>query len=132
MTHTAVAIRRLSGWQGDAYLFSLSEPMNGQSQVVVSAKMPDEETMAMDRMIALFEQIFDHRVAPEGEVGDPEILFFKYEESEDEDTPDWDGILYEGADGPAYGIRGTLNHEEAFAKYGYAVDWNGVKDEDGA
>jgi hypothetical protein len=112
-------------------VFRLSEPLEGESEIVVSSTIPiDPFTRAMDKLIAMFEEISGHQGTPEGNVGDPEVLFFKLGPAGDHGEPTPGDALFEGeADGPVYGIRGTLSHEVALNKYGYTVDWNGQKGE---
>jgi hypothetical protein len=128
MTNTATCQRHLDGWNADAYLFALSEPLYGHSQVIVSALVPDDEvTRSYDVMIGMFEAMSGHQIAPQGQIGDPEVLIFKAKTFDDERGEFTADGTVDDADGLACGIRGTLDHEKALAKYGYETDWNGVK-----
>ena len=114
---TATCLGRAEGGYLDAYRFLLSEPLANQSEVVVSATTPDNPvTQAMDALLSILEEIFDTKVAPEGEVGDDEVLIF-----------DLEGRSLFDPGGTSIGIRGSLDHAKALSKYGYAVDWNGIK-----
>jgi hypothetical protein len=125
VTAVATCQRHLDDWESDAYLFALSEPLEGHSEVIVSAVVPDGFTTSLDSMIDFFEQLFDLKVTPEGKVGDPEVLIFKVGPL-DKDAGIHPAVLCD-SDDRAIGIRGTLDHEQALAKYGYTTDWNGQK-----
>ena len=125
MTAVATCQRHLQDWRSDAYLFTLSEPLEGHSEVIVSAVVPDDFARGLDSMIDFLEQLFDHKTTPEGEVGDPEVLIFEAGPM-DADAGIHPAVLSD-FDDRALGIRGTLDHEQALAKYGYTTDWNGQK-----
>jgi hypothetical protein len=97
-TKTATPIRRLSGWQGKATLYKLSEQLEGNTYVIVSA-------------VDLSDRY--RRYPDDATHGSMLIETYIFAATEDGEVADW--MELPGS------MKGTLDHAEALRDAGYEV-----------